>query len=336
MVEWDWTEIVTDQGISAQAIAPIIISASRSTDIPGCYADWFIKRFIDHGHIVWFNPFNQAPNYISFKKTRAIIFWTKNPQPLMPKLSLLDERDIGYYFQFTLNDYEDLNYEPNIPSLDERIMDFKELSRSIGKERVIWRFDPLLLSDKLDFDSLMKRVEYIGDKLHNYTNRLVFSFVDLKIYRKLTTPSKKYNLQELSDSDVLEVARRLSEKNKRWGLELFTCGESISLDSYSIKKGKCIDGDLLLKLFPHDQALLTFLKKNNKKDPGQREACGCIPSKDIGEYNTCPHLCVYCYANCSRQTVIKNMGNHNKKPYGETITGRKLNTENLPVQTRII
>ena len=283
-----------------------------------------MRRFMERGYVVWLNPFNRFPTYVSFRNTRAIVFWTKDPRPIMPRLHELDGRQIGYYFQYTLNDYEDLGCEPNIPSLEDRIEDFKELSSTIGKEKVIWRYDPLLLSHKIDIESLVERVETVGDVIHEFTDRLVISFVDLRAYRKLSGPSAAHGLRELTPSEMERVAERISELNGRWGLEMFTCGEKVDLERYGIRKGRCVDGDLLLRLFPCDQALSEHLKDNNKKDNGQREACCCVSSKDIGEYNTCPHLCVYCYANRSRQTVIENLGSHNKNPLGETITGRRM------------
>ena len=140
----DKIRILTDNGKQVEASAPIIISASRSTDIPAFYAKWFFNR-LAKGYCVWYNPFNQQPIYISFKNCRVIVFWTKNPKPILPYLHILDEMGIHYYFQVTLNDYVNEGFEPNIASVDERVDTFKQLSQKIGKERIIWRFDPLII-----------------------------------------------------------------------------------------------------------------------------------------------------------------------------------------------
>ena len=144
----DKTFITTDDGKQVEATAPVIISASRSTDIPAFYAKWFFNR-LAKGYCVWYNPFNQQPMYVSFKKCKVVVFWTKNPAPIIPYLPELDKRGIHYYFQVTLNDYEQEGFEPNVPSVKSRIATFRLLSELIGKERVIWRFDPLIVTPQL-------------------------------------------------------------------------------------------------------------------------------------------------------------------------------------------
>ena len=162
----------------------VIISASRSTDIPAFYAKWFFNR-LAKGYCVWYNPFNQQPMYISFKNCKVVVFWTKNPAPIIPYLPELDKRGIHYYFQVTLNDYVKEGFEPNVPSLAKRVETFKKLSSLIGKERVIWRFDPMIVTPRLTPRMLLTKVWHIGNELKGYTNKLVFSFVDVKAYRKV-------------------------------------------------------------------------------------------------------------------------------------------------------
>ena len=144
----DKIQIINDFGDKVEAQLPVRISASRSTDIPAFYSKWLINR-IKKGHIVWYNPFNQQPLYVSFKNCKVIVFWTKNPKPLIPYLKDLDGLGIHYYFQYTLNNYEKESFEPKLPSLKNRINTFKELSNLIGKEKVIWRFDPIILTPEL-------------------------------------------------------------------------------------------------------------------------------------------------------------------------------------------
>ncbi len=337
--------ITTDRGVKVEAQAPIIISASRSTDIPAFYAKWFINR-LKKGYVVWYNPFNQQPLYVSFKNCKAIVFWTKNPKLLIPYLSELDSRDINYYFQYTLNDYEKEEFEPNIPALAQRINTFKNLSNLIGKERVIWRFDPLIITKEITPRILLTRIWHIGNQLKGYTNKLVFSFVDVNAYRKVqnnlvkeTKSFTKENLDiaEPTQEQIAEIVEGLArireawEKNG-WNISMATCAEDINLEKYGIEHNRCIDGDLMKQIFFNDKDLVYYLqygklpektifgeepnlplKQINLKDKGQRKFCGCMVSKDIGMYNTCSHNCVYCYANTSRKVVKANQELHNSE-----------------------
>ena len=339
-MNWQKVEIVNDDGETVLAQAPIIVSASRSTDIPTFYADWFVERW-KAGYVKWKNPFNGVPLYVSFKNTRVVVFWTKNPKPMMKHLDFLDKNVKNYYFQFSLNDYDKEGFEGKVPRLESRIETFKELSNRIGKEKVVWRFDPLLLTNEIDVKELLKRLEKIGDELYKYTNKLVFSFADIGIYKKVESNLNKANIQyiEFTLETMLEFAEGLQTLNKKWGLELATCAEKFDLNKYGINHNKCIDDDLMIDLFHQDEELMKFLgveftepslfdatttitKTKKIKDKGQREACGCIMSKDIGEYNTCPHECVYCYANTSKEAAFANYKSHTMNPKADTITGK--------------
>ena len=141
------TEITTDAGERVAARTPVIVSASRATDIPACYADWFFER-LRRGYVARINPFDGRRSYISFARTRAVVFWSKNPRPLLPRLAELRERGIHCYVQYTLNDYEDEGLEPHLPPLEERIDTFRRLAEHLGRGLVVWRFDPLLLTDR--------------------------------------------------------------------------------------------------------------------------------------------------------------------------------------------
>jgi len=327
--------ITINNGQEIEAQAPIIISASRSTDIPTFYSDWFISRW-KAGYLKWTNPFNGQPLYVSFKNTRAVVFWTKNPRPMFKYLDYMDKNIPNYYFQYSLNDYDAEGFEAKVASVESRIKTFKELSDRLGKKRVVWRFDPLILTDKIDIDELLRRVKQIGDELKDYTTKLVFSFVDIGIYRKVENNLKREQVNYIEWTPELmdRFAQRLYEINKDWGLELGTCSEKINLDKYEIVHNKCIDDDLMKDIFGDDSKLMKFLgyeknifgelqpiKTKNLKDKGQREDCGCIMSKDIGQYNTCPHECNYCYANTSKEIAKKNYKLHLGNPNSETIKG---------------
>ena len=324
-----------------EATAPVIISASRSTDIPAYYAKWFFNR-LEKGYCVWYNPFNANQKmYISFKNCKAIVFWTKNPAPIIPYLSEMDKRGIHYYFQVTLNDYEEEGFEPNVPSIESRIATFQELSRLIGKERIIWRFDPLIVTQQLTTSILLDRIRCLYEQLYNYTDKLVFSFVDVKAYRKVqanmvkeTTFFTKENVEqaEMTYEQRMEIVRGLSTIRDMYPdkkLQLATCAEDIDLGKYGIEHNRCIDGELMKRIFSDDDELVYYLhtgklperdmfgeipplpqKTKDLKDKGQRKICGCMTSKDIGMYNTCRHFCVYCYANTSKELVLKNASKH--------------------------
>lgn len=336
-------QIINRNGETVVASAPIIISASRSTDIPAFYAKWFMNR-LKAGYCVWYNPFNQKPMYISFAKTKVIVFWTKNPEPMIPYLSELDKMGIHYYFQVTLNDYVNEGFEPNVGPVEHRVEVFKRLANLIGKEKVIWRFDPLIVTPQLTARQLLTKIYHVGNQLKGYTDKLVFSFIDVRAYRKVQNnliketpyytretvenaePSGNY-LEELVDG----LAKlRDHWKGEGWNLTLATCGESIDLGKYGIEHNRCIDGELMERIFSEDTELVYYLRtgklpepdlfgkipeipaeRKDLKDKGQRKVCGCMVSKDIGMYNTCRHFCVYCYANTSKEIVLKNKERHN-------------------------
>lgn len=325
-MKWEDIKIIVNNS-EVTAIAPRIISASRSTDIPAFYAEWFVKR-LNAGFIKWINPFNKQTQYVSLQKVKAIIFWTKNPKPLINFLPELDAHGIKYYFQFTVNDYEEEGLEPGVPPLLERIETFKLLSNLVGKDLVIWRFDPLIRSDKVSIQNLVEKINRVGELLAPYTSKLVFSFADITRYRHVQLNLKKNNIEfiEFSNDEIEEIGFNISKICTKFGIQAATCGEAVDLSQFNIIHNKCIDDRLLKKITRYDQGILKELgasdecqlslfentsKKQYIKDPGQRKECGCALSKDIGQYNTCRHLCLYCYANYSKDTVVRNLEKFN-------------------------
>lgn len=334
--------ITNDNGDSVEAMAPVIISASRSTDIPAFYAKWFFNR-LKKGYCVWFNPFNQKPSYVSFERCKVVVFWTKNPAPIIPYLPELDKRGIHYYFQITLNDYVDEGFEPNVPSVEQRVETFKRLSELIGKERIIWRFDPLIVTKTLTPREILKKIWRVGNLIKGCTEKLVFSFVDVSAYKKvqnnLVKETNQFTADNVTSAEMTQEQRReivegLAKIRNAWAadgwkIEMATCGEDLDYASYGIKQNCCIDGALMERVFGSDKGLVYYLRTGkvaepdlfgaypplpqeakNLKDKGQRKACGCMISKDIGMYNTCRHFCVYCYANTSKECVLKNAAKH--------------------------
>lgn len=332
--------IQRENGEIVPAQFPVIVSASRSTDIPGFYSDWFLHR-LKVGYSAWTNPFNGVKHYVSYRDTRLIVFWSKNPESLLKQGGLLDylkEKGINTYIQYTLNDYVAEGLEKGVPAIERRIDTFKRLVDCLGFGKVIWRFDPLILTDRISIDDLIKKAERIGNALKGYTEKMVFSFADIAAYRKVRANLVSNNIRyrEFGVPDMLRFAAGIQRLNHNWGYTLATCGEKIDIDTYGIVHNKCIDDDLMIKYFSDDIRLMEFLgieitggdlfnpertviKHRNNKDKGQRRYCGCIVSKDIGEYNTCAHLCEYCYANSSKEVAMKHLLEHKSNPFGETI-----------------
>jgi DNA repair photolyase len=301
---WEKEIIKTEDGTEIEATVPLIISTSRRTDIPGFYSDLFIES-LRKGYLEKSNPYFQIEEPISFTQTRLIVFWTKNPEPMFKYLDEIDEMGIGYYFQYTLNDYEK-DLEPNLVSLQKRIDYFKALSKKIGEKRVIWRFDPLILTDQISKKNLVDKVHGIMLQLKGHTKKLVISFCDYykKAVRKLDDAGVKYRV--FSEDDKNYVAKHLGEMGKEFGIEVATCAEEDDLLSYGISRNKCIDDALILKEFSKDDVLMEFIGDGTGlKDLSQRKLCGCIVSEDIGRYDTCLHNCTYCYA-CGSEKAVKN------------------------------
>lgn len=344
-------KICKEDGTEVDAVAPMILSASRATDIPAFYSDWFFNR-LDIGYCRWRNPFNGADSYVSFKGVRFIVFWSKNPAPLLTYLEKLHEQGIHFYIQYTLNDYESERLEPEVPSLAQRIETFKMLVGKLGKGSVVWRFDPMILTDKININSLLEKVRKIGDQLQDYTEKLVFSFADIASYRKVRSNLEKnrVNYIEWNETLMKELAKKIADMNsdRGWNLKLATCGERIDLAAYGIVHNRCVDDKLISRIAWTDKDLMEYLgirlgsiernifgedivpkgtwkvsdrlyavRTHGNRDSGQRQYCGCVSSKDIGTYNTCPHGYLYCYANSTPELALKNFQQHN--PNTETI-----------------
>ena len=210
-------KIQLDNGQFADVQTPEIVSASRSTDIPAFYADWFFDR-LKKGYSAWTNPFNGVKSYVSYGRTRFIVFWSKNPEKLIPHLDYLKERGINCYIQYTLNDYDNERLEKGVPKVADRIQTFQKLVSILGKGRVIWRFDPLLLTDTIDITLLLKKIEGIAEQLVGYTEKLVFSFADILAYRKVKAnmEASQINYREWTVPEMEKFAVKLSELNKKW------------------------------------------------------------------------------------------------------------------------
>jgi len=303
-------------------VISLIISASRRTDIPAFYSDWFFNR-IKEGYVLVRNPMNI--HQISKKSLTpdvvdCIVFWTKNPKPMISRLDEL--KDYCYYFQFTLNSYAK-DIEPNVPSKDKGVIEtFKTLSDKIGSERLIWRYDPILINNKYTVDYHIKYFRKLAEMLDGKFEHCVISFVDY--YRKNSSNFKENNISELEYDSIKTIVKSFTETAEQFGFTIKTCAEKYDLSKYGIIHNKCIDDELIGRILGIDLSV--------QKDKNQRDECGCVESIDIGLYNTCPHSCKYCYANYSNKTVTANIEKYDPSSpllcsslmEGDKITERKV------------
>lgn len=299
-----------------KGVRPLIISASRRTDIPAFYSEWFMNR-IHAGYCTTVNPYNRKQiSYVSLKPpdVDVIVFWTKNPEPLMKHLKDLDDRGYRYYFQYTLTGYP-RTIEPNLPGINKEIETFKKLADLIGPARVIWRYDPIIISNATGMDYHKKQIDYIARELEGNTERLVVSIVDE--YRKAKTNFNRLESQsifikrETTELDIEELIDYIVALARNRKMEAFSCAEVLNLTPFGLMPGKCIDDCYIQKVFG--------INVISEKDKSQRLECGCVISKDIGAYDTCLHGCQYCYAG-TLSAAIKNKSNH--FPDSPSIFGR--------------
>ncbi|MBQ1492718.1 MAG: DUF1848 domain-containing protein, partial [Blautia sp.] len=278
----------------------MIISASRRTDIPAFYHEWFLHR-IEEGFLVVRNPMNNQPLRILLSPdiVDCIVFWTKNPSPMLKDLSRL--KDYSYYFQFTLTGYG-RDVEKALPDKKKVLIPaFQKLSDAIGPERVIWRYDPILVNERYSISYHLKAIEQIAGALKGYTHKCVFSFVDT--YVKNSKALKALGVEHLSTKQMREMATQIRDITAENDMVCATCAEEIDLEDLHIEHNACIDKNLIERL----TGGTIHGTKKNLKDSGQREACRCMASKDVGLQNSCAHGCVYCYANFSPQAVSRQM-----------------------------
>jgi len=221
----------------------------------------------------------------------CIVFWSKNPKPLLGKLQFLGE--YAFYFQFTLNPY-DSDIETGLPPKKEIIETFKKLSEKIGPQKVIWRYDPVLLNSRYTVAYHIDKFNEIACQLKNFTEKVIFSFIDF--YRKISVNVKTHGITEITADEKNTLAGNFSGIAKENSFLIDTCAEDIDLSEFNIGRGKCIDGTLIAKITGRDFSV--------KKDKNQRVECGCAASVDIGEYNSCTNGCIYCYANCGKNIKL--------------------------------
>lgn len=289
----------------------MILSASRRTDIPAFYADWFRRR-VQEGFFVSVNPFNprQVKRVdITPERVEVVVFWTKDPWPLVNHLNWLQERGYDYCFQFTLNSYPK-ELEPRVPPLKTRVESFQRLADKLGPGRVVWRYDPIILSNVTPLSYHEEEFGRLAEALGGCAERVVVSFLD--IYSRVAGRSSRLEKKGIYILDITEPRYReelrslcdfLVKTSEAHDLEIYTCCEEMGPSEIGIRHGKCIDDELIYRLFGK--------KVGARKDKNQRGNCLCVESTDMGMYDTCQFGCLYCYATGSRKAVRNKIRHHN-------------------------
>lgn len=277
----------------------MIISASRRTDIPAFYSEWFMRR-LHEGYVLVKNPFNTKQiSRVSLRPedVECFVFWTKNAAPM---LRYIDElRELPCYFQFTITPYG-REVEPQLPPKAEVMRTFQRLSEELGAGRVIWRYDPILLTAQHTVEWHMEQFTAMLEQLAPYTDCCVFSFLDM--YQKTERNTRALGLEEISREQMEQLAAHMAAACRARGITLQSCSEAIDLSALGIGHGACIDKQRIERV--------TGYPIKVKKDATQRGTCGCMKSVDIGAYNTCRHLCRYCYANFNDKLVQAQSEGH--------------------------
>jgi len=277
----------------------MIISASRRTDIPAYYSDWMINR-INERYVYVRNPKNihqVSKINLDPEVVDCIVFWSKNPKPILDKIQHFNI--YAYYFQFTLNPYDN-DIETKLPAKEDIINTFKKLSDITGPQRVIWRYDPVLLNDRYTINYHIDKFMELACQLKGYTEKVTFSYIDF--YKKITENINSHCIKEITFEEKNIIAENFSKIAYENNFRIDTCAEDIELSQYNIGQARCIDDRLIAKIIGNNLSA--------EKDKNQRPECGCVRSVDIGEYNSCSNGCIYCYANYSQKNV-NNLGKHN-------------------------
>lgn len=276
----------------------MILSVSRRTDIPRFYFDWFLNQ-LKEGYVLVRNPMNYnqvsriefSPDTIEF-----IVFWSKNPEPMIERLDEL--KPYPYYIQFTINAYDDV-IEENLPPKKDLIETFKRLSDKTSPKQLLWRYSPVLLTSKYTPEYHIEFFTDVCNKLNGYTEKCNLSFID--IYAKIKKRMEEMKIREPDNEQKIYLANTFKNIAEANGIKIGACG-NLDLEASGIDKSQCIDGKLIAELLG--------LEFSGGKDLNQREDCYCAPSIDIGTYDTCLNGCAYCYANSAKSNAEKRFTEH--------------------------
>lgn len=275
----------------------MILNTGSRTDIPAFYSTWFANR-LREGFVLVRNPYypQLVTRFVLDPKTVDVLsFCTKNPKPMLEYMELLKPfRQLWYV---TLTPYGK-DIEPNVPDKHEVIRSIQELSGAVGKDAVIWRYDPIFLSEKYSMEYHIRAFETIARSLKGYTGKVVISFLDLYEKTKRNFPEGK----EVSYEDQVTLVKRIVELAREADMQVYTCHEDESLSAYGADTSGCMSQKVI------EESIHELLNVPRLSAP--RQGCTCLLGNDIGVYNTCTHFCKYCYANYDREAVMHQIKNH--------------------------
>jgi len=298
----------------------MILSVSRRTDIPAFYFDWFLNR-LKEGFLLVRNPFN--PSQVSRLALappglECIVFWTKNPQPMLARLCELEP--YPYYIQFTLHHYG-LEIESRLPELESRLDTFRRLSELLGRERMVWRYSPIILGGPYTVEYHLDAFGRLASALSGYTDECKLSF--LEFYSKIAGRMASLGLVDGPVEEKYALAQQLESLAREQSIAVSACGQP-DLRPAGIALSSCIDGRRIQKVTGRPMSL--------RKDPNQRGVCNCVKSIDVGSYQTCLNGCVYCYANHSHSAACRKAARYqplspllcDQERPGDKISDRKI------------
>ena len=291
----------------------MIVQTGMRTDIPAFYSKWFLNR-IKEGYVLVRNPYNerQVTRYrLTPDVVDLIAFCTKNPAPMLPYMNVL--KPYGQYWFVTITPYG-RDIEPNVPDKEKVMDDFKKLSDIVGVDSMGWRYDPILVDDKHSVEWHITEFEKMAENLCGYTKSCVISFID--IYKKVERNFR--GVREVSKKDRITLGKEFIKIAGKSGMTIRPCAEGDELTLY----GADCSGCMTVNTF--ETALHVHLDVPKRKTNQRNGQCACLLGVDIGAYDTCGHLCKYCYANSNIGLVKENMKKHNPmSPFliGESMPG---------------
>ena len=277
----------------------MIINTGSRTDTVQYYSEWLLKRF-QEGFVYSRNPLflNKVTKYeLNPEVVDCVIFCSKNYEPILERLHEITDR-FNTYFYYTITAYGK-DIEPNVPSIEDSIETLIKLSEIVGAKRIAWRYDPILLTEKYTKNRHYETFDYMSEKLSPYIDRCIFSFVEM--YKKLKTNMPEIILLTQEDKD--EIAKNIGLIAKKNKILLQTCATLENYEKYNIIQSGCITAEIL--------GTANGVTFSNIKHSGNRKGCRCMENRNIGDYDTCPNGCKYCYANQNPQIARKNYEKHN-------------------------
>ena len=278
----------------------MILNTGLRTDIPGFFSEWFYNR-IEDGFVYVRNPYakNQIYSYrLDPELIDCIIFCTKNPKPMFENLEKIDK--FNQYWHITITPYEK-EIEPNVPPINDVLESFKYLSKKLGKENVTLRYDPIFINEKYTLEKHIESFEYIINSLSGYTTEAIISFIDLYEKTKRNFPKAR----EVTKDERLKIGKEFARIGNENNIRIKTCVEGTELDKFGIDSSGCMTKEVI------ERAINKNL--NIPKQKARNGECYCLLNNDIGEYNTCGHGCLYCYANSNKRLVKRNLKLHDPK-----------------------